>query len=462
MKLINTSFVERLFYKLSKNGSCLLNGLIITHINENAIKFISDCIIKEAMFHLYKRHPLLQCHIHKTRFRRKIYFAVPENDTERRTIEDMKFEKVRIASKEELVSILENFNVELFDYEKKCLMFKLKVFEWKQENDKDFYAFSLTVPHCLSDGINITTLCIEFVNILNSLLQNIKFNEISEQLEVIDTADDQAKKSLITDEIKAKFKNRKKNEKTIKFRTSIELANKDAESSTKINLLMFDENFTNKLISYAKSNGIKLTGILTVAMFNATKELYKENKLEFPKDVSLLLPVSLRHRIKPTVDNADMRFLVMVDCLKIKNFGECETFADESRNVDKILVADLDDGLIFDGLLNPILRIVSVIMEHLSIKILNKLMSKTPSNFCISNIGTYAADKQKMLDGPLKVEEIYFGDVAFEYGGIALFVQTFNNKLMIRLSTNRKALDSKHSDRFMNLFEKQLKGVIME
>ena len=68
MKLLKTSFEEKILYELSKLG--LLNGFIITTAND-VLKIISDDSIKKAMFYLYKRHPLLQCHIHKTKFLEK-------------------------------------------------------------------------------------------------------------------------------------------------------------------------------------------------------------------------------------------------------------------------------------------------------------------------------------------------------------------------------------------------------
>ena len=58
----------------------------------------------------------------------------------------MKFEKVKIASRNELVNLLEKFDAELFDYDIKCLMFKLRVFEWKQ-NDKIAFVFYTINPN---------------------------------------------------------------------------------------------------------------------------------------------------------------------------------------------------------------------------------------------------------------------------------------------------------------------------
>ena len=159
----------------------------------------------------------------------------------------MKFEKVKIASRNELVNLLEKFDAELFDYDNKCLMFKLRVFEWKQ-NDKIAFVFSITVPHCISDGINITTLCIEFVNILNSILQNKECNEMSEHLNVIDTFETLIETSnIITDDMIERYRQRKK-EKVAIFRSPKKLANISVDAGAKINLLLIDEVSTKKLI----------------------------------------------------------------------------------------------------------------------------------------------------------------------------------------------------------------------
>ena len=51
MKLLKTSFEEKILYELSKLGSNLLNGFIITTAND-VLKIISDDSIKKAMFYL--------------------------------------------------------------------------------------------------------------------------------------------------------------------------------------------------------------------------------------------------------------------------------------------------------------------------------------------------------------------------------------------------------------------------
>ena len=115
-------------------------------------------------------------------------------------------------------------------------------------------------------------------------------------------------------------------------------------------------------------------------------------------------------------------------------------------------------------MLNQSLKFARKIMELISMSLVNKFLPYvSPSNYGLSNIGTYATDMQKVLDGPLKIEEIYFGDISsgtVSIYSLSLFVLTFNNKLMFRLSTNRKLFDSNHSDRFMVLFEQQLKRLI--
>jgi hypothetical protein len=161
------------------------------------------------------------------------------------------------------------------------------------------FVFYITVPHCISDGINITTLCFEFVNILNSILQNKECNEMSEHLNVIDTFETLIETSnIITDDMIERYRQRKK-EKVAIFRSPKKLANISVDAGAKINLLLIDEVSTKKLIGYAKANKIKLNSVFTVAMLNSFKELYKENDIEFPKDLNLFLPVSLRHRLKP-------------------------------------------------------------------------------------------------------------------------------------------------------------------
>ena len=450
-------------YKLSTQGSSFLTGLAILQASDD-IKEINNDLIKETMFYLYKRHPLLQSHIHKTKFLKQIYFSVPDLDTERKTIQDMNFERVRVKSKCELVTVIENFDYKEFNYESKCLMFKLTVFEWNRQNEEVAFAFALTMPHFLSDGINIMTLSIELVNILNSLLQNKQCDEMLKELEVVDLVENLVRESdLITDEMKKNYKSRWKSENISNFKSPQKLANVDADLGAKINLLSFDENSTKKLISYAKLNNIKMNGVFIVAMLNAFKELYKENEIEFPEDLSLIVPISLRHRVKPSVDNSSVRFCILQDFLRICSYGKHESNVEEARYADKLLDADLKEGLIYDSLLNSFSPVIETIVERLSMNILKRLISMIPFNYSLSNIGTYVNDRQKISEGPLKIDEMFFGDMsggAIYIYSLGLFIQTFNNKLMVLLSTNRRAFDSKHADRFMILFEQQLKSLI--
>ena len=110
---------------------------------------------------------------------------------------------------------------------------------------------------------------------------------MSEHINEIDTVENLIETSnIITDEMVERYRQRKK-EKFSMFRSPKKLANISVDAGAKINLLLFDEVSTKKLIGYAKAKQIKLNSVFTVAMLNSFKELYKENDIEFPKDPNL-------------------------------------------------------------------------------------------------------------------------------------------------------------------------------
>jgi hypothetical protein len=451
--------IEKYFYYGSLQGDEYVNGIAFTGADNI---HLNDGLIKEAMYYLYKRHPLFRAHIHVDSTSGKIYFAIP-TDYEK-IVDDMKFQRCQLSSRADVIHELERFNVQTFDYENKCLLWRLEVIEYVEDNVK-MQVFALVVPMYMTDGINIAVLCIELVNILNSLLQNQKCNEMIEKLEFIENMQQLAEKhQLITDVEKENFEKYRKNELDVFFNIPNKLMN-IADSGFKMNLLTLDVELTKSLISFAKLNKIKLTGLLTTATFYAFKDLFEENKISMQKDVSVFVPVNLRFRVEPKIDFSHTRICVLGCYLNLfyPNFGKYENMIEESKYVDKILADKIKDRSIFDFFIDDKYEAMSALYEQMDLNSIYCLFdSQRNCDLIISNTGTYAADQKKVLDGPLKIDELYYGDSLKSYPTqhvpLIVHVHTFNGRLMIQLSSNKKKLNSVYADRFMVLFEKYLKS----
>ena len=259
LKLIDMLPVERWLFNGSTKGDEYVNGVSITKGDNIEL---SNEVIRSAMFYLYKRHPLFRAHIH---LNINAYFAIPA-DYEK-TEDDMVFERFQLSSRNQLIPELEEFSAKILDYENKCLLWRLGLFEYQTDDNKNVHVFALIVPMYMTDGINITTLSIELVNIINSLLKNQTCLEMIEHLELIENVQQIAEKhNLFNDKVKEEVTKLKEKELGVIFNLPNKFMSLE-DSGSRINFLALDVESTKKLVIFAKEHKLKLTGMLTTAIF---------------------------------------------------------------------------------------------------------------------------------------------------------------------------------------------------
>ena len=461
-KLVELISLENWLYHGSIHGDEYVNGIVITKINN---LMINDDLIKEMMFYLYKRHPLFRAHIYKDEVTGKVFFAIPVEYE--KTANEMKYERRQVSSKVKLIHDIEEFSCQPLDYESSCILWRLGLFEYEEDGDLNC-AFVLIVPMYMTDGINITVLCIELVNILNSLLKGETCCEMIEQLDLIDNVHIIAEKSnLINENVCKKYEQYYKNENEVLFNLPNKLMNCE-DFGVKINLLKFNTSFTRKIVSFAKLNGIKINGLLTCAMFYAFKELFEENKIFMQKDVSIFIPVNLRFRAVPNIDFSHARACVTACNLNLfyPNFGKYENIIDEAKYVDQVLAEHIENGSIYSFFIDEKFSHFPDLYKNSNLKSIYKLIdSERNCDIVFSNTGTYAS-KKKVISGPIEIHELYFGDSLkcnpSQHNPFMLHCHTFNDQLMFQLTTNRTKIHTNHSDRYMELFERHLMKVVSE
>ena len=141
---------------------------------------LDENLVRKAMLYMKKRHPLFRANVDHDPISKSVNLIIQNKYTD-----DVDLEWCQINSRNFLTKKLEEFNSKLFEYEKDCLLWRCKVIEFK-ENDMVKYCLALVLPLYITDGINISTLIIEVVNIINSILNNKECEEMRIHLDLID------------------------------------------------------------------------------------------------------------------------------------------------------------------------------------------------------------------------------------------------------------------------------------
>lgn len=458
-KLVELMPVEKFFYYGSLFGDEFVNGIAITRCKSSEL---DDATVKEAMFYLYKRHPLLRAHIEVDEKKPNcFYFAIPLKHE--KTVDEMKFERCILKSRVELIKELERFSVQTLEYHEKCLLWRLEVITFS-ENDCENAVFIITIPMNCTDGINITCLCIELVNILNSLLNKDTCVEMTEHLDLLDNSLNLIKMhNLADEEYWENYEKFRKNANIVPFLLP-NVFKSETESGYKMDLLALDVDSTQNIVLFAKEHKIKVNSVLVSAVFYSLKIMYEEKGLKMPKDVSVYVMVSLRIRLEPNIDFSHTRTCTSAILLELEypDFGKYENFFDDCKFVDRMVPKKIKERSMFDWILNEDSKLIDETYKTDPQKLNAILDNQRLCDVVISNNGTWVYDRKKVINGPIKIEELHYGDSLKSFPTMnipfILHMHTFNERLMIQLSSNRSKISSISSDRFLFIFKKVLEN----
>ena len=134
------------------------------------------------------------------------------------------------------------------------------------------------------DGINITTIVIELVNIINSLLTRTECIEMKENLELIANLDEIVEEHKLLNDAQMQYIKRLQKEPRVDFKLSPQFKWFN-ETGYKLNLFTVNPNLTERIIKANKLNKTKLTAYLMTIGFHALKDLYTENNIQIPKGI---------------------------------------------------------------------------------------------------------------------------------------------------------------------------------
>ena len=450
---------EKSLYYYSRCGDCLVIGIAVIESEKRTI--LTSLLVRHALNYLKNRHPLLRAYLEHDKESDEVYLVM-RDDIISFSFDEICLEWSNVYTKEALTDELEKFNSKKFEYEKKSYLWRAKVVKFN-EDDKDKYAVSFVLPLYLTDGLNISCILIELVNIINALLIDKECEEMKVRLELVDNL------NVLTSEYKL-FSDKQKwaiNElRTIQNNNFIlDDEFKCNELGLKINMLKLNKKLSEKLLAKAKEKNTKLTGMLNAAIVYALRDLYEENGLVFPSDLICGLPANLRIRYQPNLDFSHIRFQVCLAHFNLSrpNFGDFNDIWADARHVNELVekCTSMEDGSLFLGthdfesidLFNRMFK-ECVDDEERACKTMNK------TNHCdliLSNLGTYVSSRKKIFQGPFDIKEVYHGDSLQSSPNVIsalIFHITFwNREIQILLSSNKSAMGTKYSERLINLLE---------
>ena len=272
---------------------------------------ITKELINKALVIFQKRHPFLRS-----------YVATVDNNTRQSCLRVLSkivdsaqmidFEFIDLKSNtSNIIQQIELFNSKLFQVNN-GLLWRCLAILYNDQMGKQMLSINLSISLIITDGINTSTLSIELINILNSLLTGVDCEETLIELEPFEHSihDICEQNGLFGQEQKAKVHELSKIT-PIDFILHPKFKSNN-EKGLKINFIKLDRDLTNKLSNSCKKHGVRMTGVLNTAAFYAIKQLYSENGLEPPKRYSCLMPANLRLRLQPNIEFYHMRHLVTI------------------------------------------------------------------------------------------------------------------------------------------------------
>jgi hypothetical protein len=453
---------EKSLYYYTKCGDLMVLGVAIIN-NSSQRQTLDVDLVKRGLKFMKKRHPLLRAHLEHEPSNEDVYLIINKLDESA----ECELEWKTIESRDELNQELETFNCKMFHYEKKCLLWRCKVVEFK-ENDALKYAICLQIPLFITDGINITALLVELVNIINAILVDKVCDEMKTELELVDNLNIMTEKSKLFTEKQRKGVELKRNEQNNDFVLDKKFKS-NAEKGLKINMMKFDRDVTNKLMKMCKEKNTKLTGLMNAAVLYALNDLYLENGLKFPQNISCGIPVNLRIRYQPNLEFSQVRFQVCLSSINLdsSDFGRFKNIWTDSDYVNKQIEksACMDDGSLFLTThdFESIKEFNSAIRAFLtsdarSSGVQTALAHGNTTDLIFSNTGKWVCDRMKQFVGPWQIAEIYYGDALSStpclLSALIFHLAFWNGELQLLLSSSKSSIAPQFTDRLLFLFER--------
>jgi hypothetical protein len=314
----------------------------------------------------------------------------------------------------------------------------------------------------ITDGLNITTLSIELLNILNALLTGQECDEMKNKLEPCESLYELCiKNKLFKEEHNTKIEELNKRPLT-KFKLDNKFRSYN-ESGFFLDLFKFDKTITSNMLAKCKANDVRLSGFLHTSLFYALKELYIENGLEFPKKLLIELAASLRVRYQPVLDFSNCRFHTVAVLFPVDEnlFGEYVDFWQDARYIHGLIAENTstETGTLFslshsDSETDAFNNVFAD--NETYDDVCRVLSTEVACDVVISNLGRFNNDNAKVFPGPLKIKELYCTDSLNSKPTIsaAMVVHTlfWQDEIMFQIGANKHSIGSAYLQRLKEIY----------
>lgn len=305
------------------------------------------------------------------------------------------------------------------------------------------------------DGLSITCLSAEFVNVFNSLSTGSSCREMTEILEPCPSMIDLFRASRQFNEEHrhraAEFKKR------TGFFPIHEKFESPEERGFFLDFFKLDASTTRQLMQTCKSYQVRITAFAYTAVLYAFNKLYQENGLKIPDLLNIEFPINMRMRIEPKVNVCSGRFMILFGeaTLDRAKFGTFADFWTDCSYVQTVVdkCSNTENGAAFADI---------YLSEELSGPRDNnddddEDKEHDHSETFVSNLGKFVSDSVEMVDGPLVLQEIYCSDslqVVPHYGKKTQFHVTYwKDEIMMQFGANKHFFGTEFCRRLVSLYK---------
>ena len=432
---------------------------------------LEKSLVQKALAYMLNRHPFLNSYLETNRLTNEMFLKVPLeklNDKINLVWLDLKLDNV---IREQLIAESASFHAKPFPEETKSLLWKIQIIEYTCDGKLKFL-MNLVTNMAISDGLSISCLSIEIINIINALIDEKVCDEMKISLQPLEDLHTLCKERNLFKE--SHFK-------TIKKSKKIKLALPDKFNTKKkgflLDFFILNKTMTENILKSSKSNGIRLTSYFKTISIYALRKLFLENDVPFPEEIPVEIPANLRFRLDPKVDLNACRFMTAIAKFSTEKekFGKYNNFWSYTCKDAKIIhewivqSINVETGSIFSqthykylDMFNQLFRFTN------SSKIacnLIKIFDEEFSDLGMSNLGSFVNDGIKEFDGKLSIKEIYCSDSLISVpkitNAIIMHVMYWKGETMFQIGAYKYYIDSIYFNRLKVLIKETIEETII-
>ena len=229
-------------------------------------------------------------------------------------------------------------------------MWRCLVVAYPDEFKRTQYCFSLAVHMAISDGLNVITLLIEIINIINSLETESKCDEMLVKLEPPENSISLCHKTKLFKEEEHKKRIDELANAPIPRFLFDDMFKSENETGFALDLLCLDQNSSERIVKMTKKYGLRVTSYFQAVTMYALRKLYTENNLELQASLPIYPILTLRVRFDPVYEFYNCRYYTAYFSMKIEeSFDRLEQFWRISKNIHNQTYSHLEpnDGSMF-------------------------------------------------------------------------------------------------------------------